>query len=127
MYMTPTAEQMNAKDFKMFFVKMRKTNKGLGGIEFPTTDTVFSGLGKNNASWIARERIKSTPDAQVWIESDNLIVAISVHGALLWLDRVPPPKYWLDYRKRPDPITPETERRVAACGLGIPSAILEKP
>jgi L,D-peptidoglycan transpeptidase YkuD (ErfK/YbiS/YcfS/YnhG family) len=128
--MTPTATQMqSAVDLTMYFVKMRKINKGLGGIEYPTTDTIFSGVGKNNASWIARERIKSTPDAQVWVECDNLIVAISVHGTLLWLDKVPPPKYWLDPKTRPlyHQDGPKTERVMAPCGLPIPQALLEKP
>jgi len=134
--MTPTAEQMNASQLSLYTVKVRQNRKGLNDIEFPITDTVFTGVGRNNAAWIARERLKASPGVQVWIESDNFIVAISVHDAILWLEKVPPPNYWLNYRKRPQGealyqldstlASASQSRIMAACGLPIPSCILEK-
>jgi hypothetical protein len=87
---------------------------------------VYSGVTFHHAIELAQLRAQALPAAQITIEEDSFIIAISVKGAMLLLDRVPPMKYWLNHRKRPDPIIPETQRRIAACGLPIPAAYCDQ-
>lgn len=96
------------------------------GMSWPQSDTVYSGVTWHHALEMAHSRLRLNPDSQVTIEDNNFIVAINVGNRMLLLSRVPPMKYWLNYRKRPDPIIPETERKIAACGLPIPAALCEQ-
>ena len=124
--MTPTAEQDDRTYFYRVIVKIQKTGMFSTSRPYPHSDTVYSGVTYRHALEIAQLRAKDNPEAQVTVERDSFVVAISVHGAMLVLDRVPPMKYWMNYRKRPDPIIPETQRRIAACGLPIPAAYCEQ-
>jgi hypothetical protein len=124
--MTPTIDQMKPACFYRVLVKQMERGTFSSGVEYPHTDIVYSGVTEKHALELAQLRAKSLPNAQVTIERDSFIMAISVNGSMLLLDRVPPMKYWLNHRKRPDPIIPETERRIAACGLPIPAALCEQ-
>ena len=119
---------MHEQEHPHFYqVHVRFTKQGMfQGHTYPATDTVYSGVTFHHAFEIAQSRLKQDPAAQVTVEQDSFIIAISVKGAMLMLSKVPPMKYWLNYRKRPDPIIPETQRRIAACGLPIPAAYCEQ-
>ena len=124
--MTPTIDQMEPACFYRVIVKQEKQGMFSTSVVYPQSDVVYSGVTFKHAMELAQLRAKAFPTAQVTVERDSFIIAISIHGGMLLLDRVPPMKYWLNHRKRPDPIVPETERRIAACGLPIPAALREQ-
>lgn len=120
--MTPTITQMEASEQPpMYSLIVRTFKKGLAGVP------VFTDFKKVPITY-SRERVEdeaivelADPTTQVRVEADGLIVAVGLYGSLLWLTKVPPPKYWLDYRNRPAP----RSERLAACGLPIPERYRE--
>lgn len=114
--MTPTITQMTAKEPpKVYRLIVRTFKKGLGGVDIFEETTPFTVGNRRRVEEVAAQYLKD-PTVQVRVESDNMIVAVGLYGDLLWLSKVPPRKYWLDYRKRPAPIGD----RMAACGLPVP-------
>ena len=121
----------DADDERMYHVVVRTLEKGLGNIEvFKETKPYIVG-SKRRVNEVV-DRYLGDPTVQVRVESNNVIVAIGIYGNLLWLSKVPPPKYWLQ-GKRPEP-TQKPERpertgneRMAACGLPIPERYRVQP
>lgn len=126
--MTPTATQMSNYELPpiippVFRVVVRTLKSGVGNIQYFEETTACVVHSRKRVHEVIVEYVKD-PTVQLRIESENRIVAIGVHGALLWLDKVPPPNYWLNPKTRPAPQT-QQQRTMAACGLPIPTAYLE--
>jgi hypothetical protein len=117
--MTPTITQMQAADPPLSFYKVvvRTFKRGLAGVPIFEDNSVSFTPYRERVVEVTKQPL-TEPGTQVRVEFEDAIVAIGVHGALLWLDRVPPPKYWLDYRRRK--AAPPSDGRMAACGLPIP-------
>lgn len=126
---------------KTYRVIIRRETQGLGDVTFPETQTLFMGnlIGAKKTVEgflsVKHEGSSIVRSWQIWVECDNFIVAIVVHGALLWLHRVPPPKYWLNVKNRPrtlllpdftQPNLYQTPTSASSCGIPLPSCLTER-
>lgn len=127
---------------KTYRVVIRRETGGLGGVTYPETQTLYMG-DLAGAKRVVQAHL-DLPEAQsalvkrnqIWVEYNNFIVAIVVAGGLLWLDKVPPPKYWLNINTRPrslllpDYTKPDLGLRrtttANSCGIPLPSCLTEQ-
>ena len=141
--MSITQQEMAAKS-KTYRVVIRRETQGLNGMTYPETQTLFSGdlagakrvVNSHLALKLPESGSSVVKSHQIWVESDNFIVAIVVAGGLLWLDKVPPPKYWLNVATRPRTLLlpdftkpnlyTSTPTSATSCGIPLPSCLTEQ-
>lgn len=123
--MTPTATQMKDSYPPMYRLVVRTLEKGLADVETFRETTPYVVSSSRRIEEVSKNYL-ADPTVQVRVESNNVIVAVGLYGQLLWLDKVPPPRYWRKMPPKP-PARPERtgNERMAACGLPIPDRYRE--
>lgn len=117
--MTPTKDDIPAMKWGRFHT----TVKAEGGyvVERGLSVLLSGDSGRRFLANLLSEEMAKPGYVQTCVMVDDIIAAVEVHGKLLWLDKVPPRKYWLNYRARPT----GRPSNIAPCGLPIPARYLE--
>jgi hypothetical protein len=93
---TPTLLQLTTR--MPYYILKKRVNVGE---RFTTAhETIMASGKKETVIRVYGTYAGQESNAQFYVECNGKIVAIEVHAALLWLDKVPPPEYFHGRPKR---------------------------
>lgn len=122
--MTPTKDEIDdvpTVKWAQLCVKVKHPTDGVEIRKF--TPVALDARGRGCILGCLKEVIVKYKDdyIQAYVMVNDKVAGVELYGDILWLDRVPPPKYWLNYNTRPK----ERPSNIAPCGLPIPSRYME--